>query len=146
MQSNSYYILSYLYMKRCICCWYFVGVLLCKPLTSYKMFWDKYTYHRVTFSTVKSSRPYARIQRWQFRFGWDMGSKKHLSCVHIWISTIAYSIGTVSCSAVGFLFSPSKFYFHSILHYRPLQYGVQTGIVCTTFWNRVWLIIRTIYF
>ena len=73
--------------------------------------------HRVTFSTVKSSRPHARIQRWHFskiRFGLGNGIQKDTFHVFtIWISTIAIacSVGTVSCSTVGFLFFSDKVMF-----------------------------------
>jgi hypothetical protein len=80
----------------------------CLTLPSYKMFdlallqnvWpcppikflEQIYVHCVTFSTVKSSRPHSRIQRWHFPFRfalvWGTGFKRHLSCVHIWISTV----------------------------------------------------------
>jgi hypothetical protein len=49
--------------------------------------------HRVTFSTVKISRPHARIQRWHFsKFRFCLGNGIQKTPFTIWICTIAIEI------------------------------------------------------
>ena len=100
--------------------------------------------HRVTFSTLKSSRPHARIQCWhfsKFRFGLGNGIQKtpfmcsRSEYLHRTIA-IACSVGTVSCSAVGFLFfSQTKFYF-------SLDSALSAIEICSTDWYCLYYILK----
>ena len=114
MQSNHDYILSYL--KRCICCWYWVRVLPCRILLSYKMFGTNILpscdfYHSKKFTTTcpNPTLTFFQVSLW---FG-KQDPKNTFHVFTIWISTIAIacSVGTVSCSAVGFLFFSDKVLF-----------------------------------
>ena len=77
MQSNHDNILSYL--KRCICCWYWVRVLIRRTLPSYKMFGTNIRpscdfFHRKKFTTT-CPNPTLTFILW-FRFGLGNGIQK----------------------------------------------------------------------
>jgi hypothetical protein len=155
MQSNHDYIFSYL--KRCICCWYWVRVLVCRTLPSYKMFdlallqnvWPcpptkcmEQTYvHRVTFSTVKSARPHDRIQRWhfsKFRFGLGNGIlKKSFMCSRSEYLLSLLHVPYEQClvAAWDFFFSPTKFCF-------SLDSALSAIEICSSDWHCLYYILK----
>jgi hypothetical protein len=81
----------------------------------------------------KPKRNLEKCQRWIRACGRELFSVEKVTR-WMYICSKHFVVGTVSCSAVGFLFFlRQSSVFHSIQHYWPLKYVVQTGIVCTIF-------------
>ena len=123
------------YLKRCICCWYWVRVLLCRTLLSYKMFETNIRpscdfFHSKKCTTTSPNPTLTFFP--SFALVWETGSKRHLSESEYLLSLLHVPQEQCLVAPWDFFFSPTKFCF-------SLDSTIE---ICSTDWHCLYYILK----